>query len=193
MFPKSSMIALSLLMANGAIAADSEGRFAVKGAGISSCEKYLAEFDARSKAFYAYGGWVEGYLTATNQYLDATYDVTPWETTTLLATLLAEHCRKAPDKPFIRAVRAMVTALSDERIQESSPLLIAKSGDSGVRVYREVIRRMQRRLAELELYEGEIDGVYNNDTRSAITAYQEREGIEPNGLPDQNTLTRLMR
>jgi hypothetical protein len=176
-----------------ASAADSEGRFAVKGAGITQCERFLEEWEGRSNAFYAYGGWIEGYLTATNQYLPETYDIAPWETTTLLAALLAEHCRKDPEMPFVRAVRAMVAAIRDQRLLESSVLIMADAGDQGVRVYREIIRRVQGQLAEEGLFDGEVDGLYTDATREAVRRYQAREAIEQTGLPDQATLTRLLR
>jgi hypothetical protein len=184
---------LALLIGTGAQAADSEGRFAVKGAGISECSRYVEEWEKKSEVFYAYGGWIEGYITATNQYLPETYDIAPWETTTLLAALLAEHCKKAPELPFIHAVRAMIAAIRDERLQESSVLIMAESGDRGVRLYREIIRRLQAGLKDAGLYAGEADGLYNEATRGAITRYQEQEGLEQSGLPDQPTLNKLLR
>lgn len=187
------VLVMSLFIAAGAFGADSEGRFAVKGAGMTKCERFLEEWKDGSKVFYAYGGWIEGYLTATNQYLPQTYDITSWETTTLLAALLAEHCKKDPEMPFIRAVRSMVAALRQERLTESSELVLAEQNGKGVRLYAEVIRGMQTRLAQQGLYSGTVDGIYNDSTAAAVRDYQGREGIEQSGLPDQTTLIKLMR
>jgi hypothetical protein len=184
---------LYLLCTTAALAADSEGRFAVKGAGISDCSRYVEAWEKKSDKFYAYGGWIEGYLSATNQYRQETYDIAPWETTTLLAALLAEHCRAGPDKPFIRAVRAMVAAIEDDRLTDSSVLVTAKAGDRGVRVYREILRRAQRVLSETGLYAGEIDGLYSDATRAAISQFQDEQGLAKTGLPDQLTLNTLLR
>jgi hypothetical protein len=187
-----SVLVLSIVPGHS-VAADKEGRFAVKGAGISNCERFLEEREKGGAVFYAYGGWLEGYLTAANQYLPQTYDMMPWETTNLLAGLLAQHCKDNPKKPFIRAVRAMLKAVRDDRLTDSSVLVMAQADGKGVRVYREVLRRIQARLKALGLYSDDIDGTYNPRTRRAIAAFQKEQGLEVTRLPDQNTLLKLLR
>ncbi|MCP5418801.1 MAG: peptidoglycan-binding protein [Chromatiaceae bacterium] len=172
--------------------ADKEGRFAVKGAGVTNCKSYHQEWQADSKVFFAYAGWMEGYLTATNQYLTETYDIVPWQNTKLLAALVANHCEKHPDLPFLTAVRSMVQSLQPSRLQESSVLVMAQSETKGIRIYREVLRQLQQRLQELKLYQGEIDGIYGDGTRAAVTEFQKSKNIEVNGLPDQATLLTLL-
>lgn len=174
-------------------AADAEGRFSVKGAGISTCQRYLEEWEAKSDAVYAFGGWVEGYLTAANQFLPETYDLAPWETTTLLTALLAEHCKKEPQIPFVQAVRSMTAALRNERLEQSSPVIMAEHAGSGVRVYREVLRRAQERLKALDLYRGPVNGEFGADTRAALETFQKSEGLTVTGLPDQPSLQKLLR
>jgi len=189
-------VAFALLLAlagDRAAGSDKEGRFAVEGAGSTRCSQYLVSWQAASKTFYAYGGWIEGYVTASNQYLPDTYDLTPWENTNHLAALLANHCRRHPDQAFISAVRLMIKALREERLEESSPVILAKSGTKGTRLYRAVLRRVQAALKREGLYTGEVDGAWEEQTREALLAYQRRERLETSGLPDQKTLMGLLR
>ena len=174
-------------------AADSEGRFAVKGAGATTCADYAAAFDERGDRLYAYGGWLEGYLTAANQTLEDTFDLTSWETPQTLAVLLVNHCRRNPEVSFLDATRLMFQALHDARIKSSSELVVVRDGERGMRMYRETLQRVQTRLAENGLYKGAVDGTYNEATRAAMRTFQQQSGLEENGMPDQATLMQLLR
>jgi hypothetical protein len=57
-----------LLHAGSAQAADRNGEFAVKGAGLLTCTIYVAERERRSNVYYMIGGWLEGFISAHNKY-----------------------------------------------------------------------------------------------------------------------------
>lgn len=183
-------VALAPLAAD---AADVDGRFAIKGAGGTTCSAFVDALEQREERLFAYGGWLEGYMTAMNQTLDQTYDLAAWESPQTLALLLANHCRQNPQLSFLDATRMMFNALHADRMQMDSELVEAVVDERRIRLYRESMRRVQTRLAEQGLYDAEVDGLYGETTRVALRAYQEKAGLEVNGLPDQNTLMQLLR
>ena len=192
--PIAVICALSVL-GGGAQAADGKGRFALKGAATATCERYLQAVKEGGKALASFGGWLEGYMTAVNQYSAETYDVVSFESSQSLAIALANHCNKHPEKRYFHANRDMLAALFKNRIKEASPLHKAAPADgaAGIYVYEETIKRLQTRLTELKLYGGPIDGLYNDGTRAAVRQFQTKQGLEPNAVPTQKTLQNLFR
>lgn len=49
------------------------------------------------------------------------------------------------------------------------------------------VLRIQERLQALGLYSGAIDGIYGNDTQSAVAAFQRAEGIAVDGIVGPTT------
>ena len=187
-------VLLGLALAAPVHAADESGQFAVKGAGATACGSYVQALEQKDQnTLYAYGGWIEGYVSASNQFLDDTYDIAPWETSQTLALLLANHCRNNPGVPFLTAVRQMVEALKEQRIERRSEVVEAAQDGRSIALYRETVRRMQERLAERGLYEGAAEGDFDEATRAALAAFQEQAGLNATGLPDQPTLMQIMR
>jgi hypothetical protein len=76
------------LVSTGSGAADKDGRFAIRGPGLMTCGEYVQAREARSPLYHQFGGWLDGYLTGVNQYRAATYDITTFETTELLALVI---------------------------------------------------------------------------------------------------------
>lgn len=56
----------------------------------------------------------------------------------------------------------------------------------------DIVRRIQRRLADLNLYAKPIDGDYGNGTTKAVTTFQESKGLPATGQIDSATWTALM-
>jgi hypothetical protein len=187
-----SIACATVLLVSQVQAHDKEGRFAVEGAGVTNCRHFVEQVEGQTKEVYAYAGWVEGYVTAVNAYQKETFDITPWQNTKLQILLLANYCKKKPDQSFVEAVRTMVQALHPRRLQERSDLVVARNGDKAIRVYEAVIRQLQQQLRKLGLYKGKVDGIYSDDVRKAVLAYQKREKLSPSGLPDASTLMRLL-
>ncbi len=173
-------------------AADAEGRFAIKGTGISSCQMFLNETEKRSHNSFLFAGWLNGYLTAVNQSRADTFDATSWESLDTLANYLAHYCRKHPEKSFFIAVTTMLDALMEQRLRTFTPKLRASAGGNATILYQEVLRRAQVSLAERGYYQGEPVGLYDTETHQALEAFQKAEGLDTHGLPDQRTLHRLL-
>ncbi len=53
------------------------------------------------------------------------------------------------------------------------------------------VKEMQRRLAELGYYTGDIDGSYGNQTRRAVEKFQYNHGLSSDGIAGKRTLTVL--
>lgn len=66
---------------------------------------------------------------------------------------------------------------------EYSTLQVGDRGDE--------VRRLQEELARYGYYEGEIDGVYGNQTRRAVEQFQYQHGLSADGMAGRVTLTVL--
>ncbi|MCF6354988.1 MAG: peptidoglycan-binding protein [Candidatus Polarisedimenticolaceae bacterium] len=192
---KMKKTALALLICTApfaALGADKDGRFAIKGAGTASCERYLEERGKRSEPYYLIAGWLNGYLTAANQYADETYDLVAWQNSKLLNALLETHCKANPKQQIHIAVRAMTEGLRAERLREMSMLVKAKSGEEEALLYQETLRRIQTKLANLGFYTGAADGQFGPGTRKALEAFQTQHKLKVTGLPNQTTIYMLL-
>ena len=149
------MTAVAAGLAAPSHAADDSNHFAVKGAGLASCSDYIEARRKNTPAFYQFGGWINGYLTALNQTSPETYDLAPWQSSDLLAGVILRNCRENPQQRFVNTVAAMVASLQAQRLLIKSPLVEAHAGETRIRIYRAVLRRTQEKLAESGLYDGE--------------------------------------
>ncbi len=187
-----ALAAGALLAAAPAGAADEDGTFAIKGAGLQGCAAFVRAWDEGSSDLALYGGWLEGYLTAMNQTTETTHDLAPWQDTRTLLGLLRVACDAAPEGTGVmRAAVDMMRALAPQRMTEASPIERAQADGRAVTFYRETVRRVQARLGELGAADLPETGDLDAPTRAAIEAYQAANGLEPTGLPDQRTLVAL--
>ena len=147
---------------------------------------------AQSPEYFQFGGWINGYLSATNRYEQQTFDVAPWQSTGLLAAWLERFCENDPDVPFVRAVTMMVNALGKTRLTTQSDRIEVRVDDKTVYLYESTLRRVQERLVERGHYEGAPTGQFDPPTEAALQAFQREAGLQPTGLPDQATLAKLL-
>lgn len=187
-----AILSLAPFCAVPAHAADAEGTFMAKGAGTSQCTDFVAAFKERGPEFISYGGWIEGYLSAMNRYEDGIYDLVAWQSTELLMAALVGFCRENPETGFHDALNRLAATLRETAITAKSGIVVAEHGEFATVLYEETVRRIQQRLTQRGLYDADINGVYDEATRAALTRFQEEKGIEPSGLPDQVTLARLL-
>ncbi|HEX2138442.1 MAG TPA: peptidoglycan-binding domain-containing protein [Woeseiaceae bacterium] len=173
-------------------AATDSGEYAIRGAGLIDCRTYLDEQQKQSKAYLMIGGWIDGYITGINQYSKDTYDATSFESTELFAELIKNHCEKNPDDRLFPVVNSIIHQRWASRITEKTPMVGIELGEQRVRIYRETLSRIQKRLAEKGHYELPATGEFDVGTITAIAAFQETlDGYKPTGFPDQATLWAL--
>ena len=174
-------------------AADAQGGFSIRGAGLLSCDVYLKERAEQSKEYLMIGGWLDGYITGVNQYARETYDATSFESTELLTLIIENHCRKQPKDRLYTVVNSLLIKLQQDRLRSGSNLVQVKVGGRETILYKEVVRRMQQALNALGKYQGQADGQFNPPTQKALSEFQRDQKLEGTGFPDQTTLWRLLR
>jgi len=174
-------------------AADSNGAYAIDGGGGAPCKAFTDSRKAgNAKAADLFAGWVDGYLSAANKNSPDTFDLTPWQTTDLLLALLERYCASYPEDLFEIAVNNMIQALHPQRIIARSDKLLAGNKEKGVPIYRETLQRVQQSLSDQGFYKGSIDGNYSKAMHAALSEFQKKNGINVTGLPDQESLFRLL-
>ena len=171
-----------------ALAADAQGRFAVRNAGMMSCADFVKEKVPQTPKLGQYLGWLDGYLSAVNQYTPQTYDVIPWGNTLFLATLLENYCKKHPEERFYLAVNKLAASMLPQRLSEASELIRAKYKGNETFIYQATLARVQTYLQDKGYYKGKPDGQWNDNTRQALETYQKKRKLTVTGLPDQLTL-----
>jgi hypothetical protein len=174
-------------------AADEHQSFAIRGAGIETCEAFLQQIADKSSSLFAVGGWLDGYVTGVNRYAPDTYDALSFETTDLVARLLENHCKAHPTDRLFAVVNALLAKLHDDRIRARSPLVNVDAGELHAVMYAEVLQRVQRKLTELGLYQGDPEPEFGDRTRAALTAFQDKHKLKATGVPDPVTLWQLLR
>jgi hypothetical protein len=177
-----------------ALAADEEGLFAVRGAGIADCTQYLEAREARSQQYFQFGGWMNGYLTGLNRFEEGTFDLVPWQNADFLASALANYCSQNPDQSFHNAVVLLAETLKPQRIESRSERveIPVEGEEQPLRMYRTTLQRVQAALNEEGYDAGPADGEFGEATAQALRALQQdTDGLEVTGVPDQGTLLRL--
>ncbi len=182
-----------LLLANTGWASDKKGSFAPKGAGQITCRVFTAEHKKGSNAYLLFRGWLDGYITAINELTPDTFDITSWESTAFLASVADSHCSKHPDDQLLTVVMTIVKQLREHRVREQSPYVTAVAGSQKRVLYKFTLEKVQAELARRGGYAGPADGSFTDATRSALAAFQTKEKLPPTGLPDEQTLWRLLR
>lgn len=187
------MVLVAVLVgAFSAHAADGEKRFAVKGAGVAPCSKFIELFDAKDNDVLLFAGWLTGYLTSSNQHAPNTFDLAPWQSTEVLLFLMRDLCGRAPEEQFYRVAAGMTQLLERDKVSVFSKGVEMTNGEHKAVLPREVVKQVQQRLKALNLYTGGVDGSFGPGTQQAIVAFQKNQGIAETGVPDQQTMVHLM-
>ena len=173
-------------------AADSNGRFALRGVGLATCDQFLQAAEERQENVLLAGGWLEGYMTAINQLMPETFDIAPWQNTDTILALVKHNCERNRDQRFFAVVSAMVEFLAENRLKEQTDRVLAEAEGQRVAVYSEIMTKVQQSLINKGLLQGNADGQFGAKTKSALQEFQKKENIEVTGLPDQVTLWRLL-
>ena len=94
----SLFLAVTVLSAGTAGAADRNGEFYSRGVGARTCQQYLDDGTQQTAIFPLYRSWLNGYLTAYNAQAADTYDIAPASTVEGLAETMARICRENRDR-----------------------------------------------------------------------------------------------
>lgn len=173
-------------------AADANGGYALRGAGNQPCPDYLAMLSDRKPNAGATVAWIDGYISAHNRYQQGTFDAVPILADAAVLTFVANVCKAKKDLRVEGALVEVLRVLSPHRLQAHSPVVTAKAGNQATALRQETLVRAQTKLREKGLYKGSPDGLFGAGTRTAFQAFQRQAGLTQTGLPDANTLIRLL-
>ncbi len=172
--------------------ADRDGAFALKGIARLNCAQYVENRKQKTSRYFQFGGWIEGYITAYNQLTPETFDLLSFETTELLALMIAQHCAQNPEDRVADVVVAMVRKLKDYKVPVRSALIVVPGTGGDLAIYVETMRRAQQALKDKGYYQSTIDGKYGPNTKSAFQAFQRDNNLAVTDRPDQQTLHLLL-
>jgi len=189
------VLCLAVLAATPSFAADDDGNFAIKGAGLQTCAAFNTAFSERSADLGLYAGWLDGFLTGQNQYREGVFDLASWETTQILLALTNSACSQLPEEArFIDGFAQVLRAIRPDAITTKNEASAAALGDAVVVLYDDVMVRMKMALAERGHEPGDVASpTFTAQTSTALKAFQESRGLTVSGLPDQRTLYALFR
>lgn len=188
-----SATALVLLIAAPVMAADTDGRFAIKGGGLQSCGQFLTAWDQQSSDLALYGGWVDGYVTGMNQTTAGIYDLMPWQNAQTLLGLTKSVCDQMPgDARFMDAFHQVVRLAATSPLTAESPVIGLNHDGRTAVLYSDTLIALKQRLTEEGFTPGPADDSFGPVVARAIGNWQEANGLPRTGLPDQETLFRLL-
>jgi len=188
-----TLLITCLLLTQEAFAADTKGQFAIRGAGLITCALYEKEREAKSEAYLMTAGWIDGYLTGSNQHASTTYDLTSFETTELLTAILAKYCKNNPKDRIFAVLNSLFKKLHQDRLKSLSKRVEISVGNRKASFYEEVVKRVQEKLASKGFYKGSINGSFGQESVNAMKAFQRSIKFDPTGFPDQMSLWKLLR
>ncbi len=187
-----SLFMIISLSVSSVWAADKDGKFAAKGAARKTCSEFVQAKEKLSRDYLLFGGWLEGYITAYNQFQNSNYDITPWQTTELLLILMEKHCKSNPDTKILNVTNGLIQTLFPARLQQESKIVKLKFNNSDGYYYSEIIKQVKTRLKTLGFYNGDANNdSFSKKEISALRKFQLSNGLKETGMPDQYTLTQL--
>lgn len=173
-------------------AADTDGRYTVKGAGATNCARFSTAVQERGSELISFAGWTEGYLSAMNGYEEGVYDIAGWRSTEVMLAALSRYCQANPSAGFHDAVAKMAEQMRPNALARQSPIVTIKEGGNSITLYRNTVERVQKQLTLRGIYTGPTDGEWNPVARDALQKFQEEKGVPATGIPDQYTLVHLL-
>lgn len=188
-----SGVALCILTMDVAHGTDGNGQFAIKGVGNASCTDYVRVVEENDPQKLLFAGWINGYITAHNQHLSETFDVTSWENIETIGNYLREHCKKNSELSFFQATTQLVNQLHPDRIKEFKGAENMSSGSQSIKSYIQVNQKVQTRLKTLGFYEGEIDGKMTPALIDGVNQFRATMEWPETLVLDQRTLHMLLR
>lgn len=178
-------------MSTPATAADSDGKYAIDGAGRASCADFLTARKENGDNLRVFAGWVDGYITAFNHFNKDTYDLTGWQSVELLLAKLAKYCEVSPKQVFNVALVSLAQVLYEDRLSKESQVVRLRAGSQAIYFYQTLLPRLHAALAAAGFDAGSETNKYTDAMADAIRKYQASLSIPVSGLPDQLTLNSL--
>ena len=110
-----------------------------------------------------------------------------------ISAMMMAYCDRNMDMRFGEAAVRLSAALRKDRIEARTTLMPLEHEGNKAVLYKETLRRLQARLAELGMFTGDVNGIFDEATRNAIKSFQAEKELPASGIPDQRTLHLLFR
>ncbi len=181
-----------LLLAFSAQSADDNGQFAIDGAGAQQCKVYTNAWEQNSRDAYVFIGWLDGYVSGQNQANNQTFDLTPWQTSETMASLVYKACKNTPDDSFLLATIKVLRFLAPTKQSAQTALIKVEVEGQSVYLYQQTIDAIHKKLNSLEYLANSDNKTFNTKSQSALKKFQEKNGLPATGFPDQKSLIMLL-
>ncbi|MFC2992563.1 peptidoglycan-binding domain-containing protein [Halomonas tibetensis] len=174
-------------------AADTDGNYAVRGAGTLRCADFFNEVSegGGGAGVPAYVAWIDGYLTAHNRMTDATFDISPLVSSAEVAALARNLCRENPQLRLETTLARIAGLFEPARVRQDSQLVLIRQGDQEVLIRQETLQRVQQALEERG-YDIVPSGGFDDATQQALTRFQEQNDQRVTGTPHADSVVRLL-
>ncbi len=188
-------LALGCLIPFAAHAADTEGKYAVRGAGAQSCENLASVIDSddaeqKRDAILVYSSWMSGYVSSLNRVTTSAYEVMPILTESDVLAVLLTQCRRQPEMLVETVAFNIVEELAKAAALTAETPVAELDVDGKTRRFREgTLVLVNAKLAAAGFEQDEGTTV---PQESALRAYQEKNDLPESGVLDLATLLRLL-
>jgi hypothetical protein len=162
-------------------AADGNNQYKIEGVGVLTCKQYLDAREKQSPIYFRMGGWLNGYLTATQRFLPETYALAAWQTTDLLLASVAAKCKEDDKLQFHNVAQLLVGFLHANRLQTSSQIIVVTRGDKKQSIFKSVLIQVQGLLSKEGFYSGDANGNFSKETAEGLVAYQSAKKTAADG------------
>lgn len=187
------LLALAVVAPGATSAADADHMFALRGVGALPCRALSDVAASQRRAMQmAVEEFSLGYVSAINRTSRETFDVLPLDQPALLANWVDSVCKTNADQSIEQVLFSILQRVHALRLAEDSPLLTLKTPYGAMTIRKGTLQTVQQALERKGLLKGQADGVFSGATRDAIRAYQVSVFQQPTGLPDPQTVVRLV-
>ena len=184
-----------LALSAPALAADPDGRFALRSLATLNCGQIVATIEqSGAEELQALvtqlSIWLGGYLTHANRTTPDVFDVVPFGAERDVLAVVVNRCEQLPPETNFEATVAQVVALLEPlSVPSESPM---RSFDGALPMRESMVIRVQERLIEFGHLAGSADGVVGPLTRQALQAFQAERGLDETAVLDLDVFLLLM-
>src|SRR5688572_4084413 len=108
---------------SGALAADGQGTYVVRGLGAQPCSEYVKAVQGGQNSSHDYLVWLEGYLSAINKLTPDTFESLPVVAIGHTGSIIYGSCVKQPKVRLELVVDAVLRSFFPYRVKADSQLV----------------------------------------------------------------------